>query len=67
MSINSSGALHLDVFRQRLEDEAGEEVITTRPFIPIQCKPLMSSLSTVSILINIKHLSSIQKWSLEME
>lgn len=31
-----NGSLHMDVFRQRLEDEFGEEVIVTRPLVPVK-------------------------------
>ncbi|GAA6027916.1 hypothetical protein JCM8097_001780 [Rhodosporidiobolus ruineniae] len=31
-----NGSLHMDVFRQRLEDEYGEEVIVTRPLVPVK-------------------------------
>ncbi|POW19080.1 hypothetical protein PSHT_05100, partial [Puccinia striiformis] len=30
------GTLHMDVFRQRLNDEYASEVIITRPFVPLQ-------------------------------
>ncbi|KAG0144527.1 hypothetical protein CROQUDRAFT_659847 [Cronartium quercuum f. sp. fusiforme G11] len=30
------GTLHMDVFRQRLSDEYGSEVIVTRPFVPLK-------------------------------
>ncbi|KAK4053498.1 Translation factor guf1 mitochondrial [Microbotryomycetes sp. JL201] len=33
-----NGSLHMDVFRQRLEDEFGEEVIVTRPLVPVMIK-----------------------------
>ncbi|KAK4058550.1 Translation factor guf1 mitochondrial [Microbotryomycetes sp. JL221] len=33
-----NGSLHMDVFRQRLEDEFGEEVIVTRPLVPVLLK-----------------------------
>jgi translation elongation factor EF-4 len=33
-----NGSLHMDVFRQRLEDEFDEEVIVTRPLVPVRCK-----------------------------
>jgi elongation factor 4 len=33
------GSLHLDVVRQRLEDEYQAEVIITRPFVPLKSKP----------------------------
>ncbi|GAA5965172.1 hypothetical protein JCM8115_005376 [Rhodotorula mucilaginosa] len=31
-----NGSLHMDVFRQRLEDEFDEEVIVTRPLVPVR-------------------------------
>ncbi|KAL8277389.1 hypothetical protein RQP46_010229 [Phenoliferia psychrophenolica] len=31
-----NGSLHMDVFRQRLEDEFDEEVIVTRPLVPVK-------------------------------
>ncbi|GAA5940776.1 hypothetical protein JCM10213_004310 [Rhodosporidiobolus nylandii] len=31
-----NGSLHMDVFRQRLEDEYSEEVIVTRPLVPVK-------------------------------
>ncbi|KAM0746804.1 GTP-binding protein lepa [Meredithblackwellia eburnea MCA 4105] len=31
-----NGSLHMDVFRQRLEDEYDEEVIVTRPLVPVR-------------------------------
>lgn len=30
------GTLHMDVFRQRLSDEYGSQVIVTRPFVPLK-------------------------------
>ncbi|GAA5850814.1 hypothetical protein JCM5353_004822 [Sporobolomyces roseus] len=33
-----NGSLHMDVFRQRLEDEYGEEVIVTRPLVPVKLR-----------------------------
>ncbi|ORY73253.1 hypothetical protein BCR35DRAFT_293843 [Leucosporidium creatinivorum] len=31
-----NGSLHMDVFRQRLEDEYAEEIIVTRPLVPVR-------------------------------
>lgn len=33
-----NGSLHMDVFKQRLEDEFGESVIVTRPLVPVKSK-----------------------------
>lgn len=33
-----NGSLHMDVFKQRLEDEFGEEVIVTRPLVPVRIR-----------------------------
>lgn len=30
------GALHMDVFRQRLEDDYASEVVITKPFVPLK-------------------------------
>jgi translation elongation factor EF-4 len=38
------GSLHNDVFRQRLEDEHGAEIIITRPFVPIKGELFTSCL-----------------------
>ena len=38
-----NGSLHMDVFRQRLEDEFGEEVIVTRPLVPVKSPSFLYS------------------------
>lgn len=35
------GTLHMDVFRQRLLDEYGSDVIVTRPFVPIRSAQIL--------------------------
>jgi translation elongation factor EF-4 len=45
-----NGSLHLDVFRQRLEDEFGEEIIVTRPLVPI--KIIYKNSTTVPRFVN---------------
>lgn len=41
-----NGSLHMDVFRQRLEDEYGEEVIVTRPLVPVRSESCLLCLSS---------------------
>lgn len=41
-----NGSLHMDVFRQRLEDEFGEEVIVTRPLVPVRSECMTSRSAT---------------------
>lgn len=58
-----NGSLHMDVFRQRLEDEYGEEVIVTRPLVPVKREssfPLIRSsfIDDLKVMIH----SSIQGW-----
>lgn len=41
-----NGSLHMDVFRQRLEDEFDEEVIVTRPLVPVKSAWLPTHVSS---------------------
>lgn len=44
-----NGSLHMDVFRQRLEDEFGEEVIVTRPLVPVKRASASSLLAALPL------------------
>lgn len=51
MRLGFLGTLHLDVFRQRLEDEYNSDVIITAPSVPYKGEPSAFGPLSMSVLV----------------